>query len=85
MRNLFEKVIALGKFARSRTFAVGLLSAVLAFTVYTVSMKTHAVYIRDGEQVLLKFTMQQDPQEISLDLIPEEWVKSRLRGHSPSP
>ncbi len=64
MRNLFEKVIALGKFARSRTFAVGLLSAVLAFTVYTVSMKTHAVYIRDGEQVLLKFTMQQDPQEI---------------------
>ena len=64
MRNLFEKVIALGKFARSRTFAVGLLSAVLAFTVYTVSMKTHAVYIRDGDQVLLKFTMQQNPQEI---------------------
>lgn len=64
MRNLFEKVIALGKFARSRTFAVGLLSAVLAFTVYTVSMKTHAVYIRDGEQVLLKFTMQQNPQDI---------------------
>ncbi len=64
MKNLLKNVPALITFLRSRTFAVGLLSAVLAFTVYSVSMKTYAVYIKDGDEVMLKFTMEENPEDI---------------------
>lgn len=64
MKNLLKNVPALITFLRSRTFAVGLLSAVLALTVYTVSMKTYAVYIKDGDDVLLRFTMEENPEDI---------------------
>ena len=64
MKNLLKNVPALISVLRSRTFAVGLLSAVLALTVYTVSMKTYAVYIKDGDDVLLRFTMEDNAQDI---------------------
>lgn len=64
MKNLLKNVQALIKTLRSRIFAVGILSVILACTVYTVSMRTYAVYINDGDQVLLRFTMKEDPEEI---------------------
>lgn len=49
---------------RSRTFAVGALSMVLAFTIYKITDLTHAVYIRDGESVRLTYTMKDDVEDI---------------------
>lgn len=64
MNNFIRKVLALYKTAGTRTFAVGLLSISLAVTVYTLSVMTHAVYIRDGDQLTLAFTTKQQPDEI---------------------
>lgn len=64
MTNILQKVLRIRGFLQSRTFAVGMLSAALAFMVFTVSEKTNAVYIRDGENVVLKFTVKKDPDDI---------------------
>lgn len=58
MDSILRKVRSVGLFLRSRAFAVGALSMVLAFLIYQVTEVTHAVYIRDGENVTVTYTMQ---------------------------
>jgi len=67
MEASLRRFFAFVKFAKSRTFAVGALSVVLAAMIFTVSSITNAVYIRDGENVSLQFTIKQDVNEILND------------------
>ncbi len=68
MKNLLKKVLAFGKFLKSRSFAVSVLSIILAVTVFQISKMANAIYIRDGEDVTLKFSLhQQDVDEILKD------------------
>lgn len=49
---------------KSRTFAAVLLTLSLALTVIQLTVLTRAVYIRDGEETILKFTIRQDADDI---------------------
>lgn len=49
---------------RTKGFALGFLTLSLALTVIQLTILTRAVYIRDGEVTMMKFTLRQDPEEI---------------------
>ena len=51
-------VIVLLRKLKSRTFAAVLLTLSLALTVIQLTVLTRAVYIRDGEETILKFTIR---------------------------
>lgn len=53
--------------ARSRLCAVFLFSALFCSVLYTLSMKTNAVYICDGEEIRLAVTLRDHPAEILQD------------------
>ena len=57
-------VIVLLRKLKSRTFAAVLLTLSLALTVIQLTVLTRAVYIRDGEETILKFTIRQDADDI---------------------
>lgn len=52
------------RFMRTRPFLLGALSIVMALIIFKITDMTNAVYIRDGENVSLSFTFQEDPHEI---------------------
>ena len=64
MDNLLQKARALAKFLKSRVFAVGMLSVVLAFVVFKITSMTNAIYVTDGETSSINFTMEQNSQNI---------------------
>ncbi|WP_368220887.1 G5 domain-containing protein [Anaerotruncus rubiinfantis] len=64
MINLRNKVRALGRFMRSRAFAVSMLSVVLAFVVFQITTRTNVVYYMDQDQRTITFTMEDQPEKI---------------------
>lgn len=64
MRRLLQNALHFWEFLKSRTFAVGLLFASMACFVFMVSQRTNAVYIRDGDLVALRFTINDEPEDI---------------------
>ena len=64
MRRLLQNALQFWDFLKSRTFAVGLLFASMACFVFMISQRTNAVYIRDGEDVALRFTINEEPEDI---------------------
>lgn len=64
MINLWNKVRALGRFMRSRAFAVSMLSVVLAFVVFQITTRTNVVYYMDQDQRTITFTMEDQPEKI---------------------
>lgn len=64
MRRLLQTALQFLDFLRSRTFAVGVLFAGFACFVFMVSQRTNAVYIRDGDVVALRFTINEEPEDI---------------------
>lgn len=64
MYTLTNGIMRISTALKSRSFAIGLLSLSLAVTVFQLSTMTNAVYIRDGEDIILKFTLKDEPQEI---------------------
>lgn len=64
MYSPMNQVMRILAFFKSRSFAIGLLSISLALTVYQLSTMTNAVYIRDGEDIILKFTIKDEAEEI---------------------
>lgn len=64
MKHVLRTVLLFANFLRSRTFAVGMLFAAMACFVFMISERTNAVYIRDGEQIALRFTVSEEPEDI---------------------
>lgn len=75
MLNLWTKIRAAGNFLHSRTFTVSMLSLVLAFVVFQITATTNRIYITDGEERTVKFTMENKPNailsEVSTQNLPE--------------
>ena len=59
--NLWRGARTLGIFLRSRAFAVSMLSMVLAFVVFQIVDRTNAVYVVDGQDRNVTFTMATTP------------------------
>ncbi|MEM1485056.1 G5 domain-containing protein [Oscillospiraceae bacterium PP1C4] len=64
MLNLWKKVCAVGRFLRSRTFTVSMLSLVLAAVVFQITTLTNTVYITDKDDRSVNFTMESKPESI---------------------
>lgn len=64
MKRVFQTALLCMEFIRSRTFAIGVLFAAMACFVFILAENTNAVYIRDGEQIALRFTVQDEPEDI---------------------
>lgn len=64
MRRLLQNTLQFCEFLKSRIFAVGVLFAGLACFVFMLSQRTNAVYIRDGDMVALRFTINDEPEDI---------------------
>ncbi len=64
MRQILKKISAVAKFFAGRTFAVGLLSVVLAAVIFTITTASRTVYIVDGNEASIHHTLQVDPQKI---------------------
>ncbi len=62
MIRLLQGVRSFLAWIRSRAFAVGMLSVAMACVVVFTAQRTNAVYIRDGEEVTLKFTVKQEQE-----------------------
>lgn len=84
MKKLWSEVRALGRFLRSRIFAVSMLSLVLAFVVYQITTTTNTVYVIGEDGRTVSHTMENRPDRIlqSVGLAPwrpaiRGWGRSR--------
>ena len=64
MKRVIQTVLLFRDFLRSRTFAIGVLFTAMAAFVFVLSEKTNSVYIRDGEQIALRITLEDEPEDI---------------------
>ena len=64
MSRIWKEARALAAFLRSRAFALGMLSVVLAFVIFQISTMTNVVYVTDEEGSELHYTMESDPGKI---------------------
>ena len=64
MKHVLQSVLLFANFLRSRTFAVGMLFAAMTCFVFILSERTNAVYIRDGEDIALRFTVKEEAEDI---------------------
>lgn len=64
MKKLWSEVRALGRFLRSRIFAVSMLSLVLAFVVYQITTTTNTVYVIGEDGRTVSHTMENRPDRI---------------------
>lgn len=64
MRRLYQAVLAVRNFFRSRNFAICVLYTAMAAFVLYLSDSTNAIYIRDGENISLEFTLMDEPEDI---------------------
>lgn len=64
MENLRYWPYAFRQYVRSRAFAVTMLAMTMMSILLWISASTNVVYIRDGEDLQLVYTMLEDPKEI---------------------
>ena len=67
MDRICKNVRRVWRVARSRLCAVFLFSALFCSVLYTLSMKTNAVYIQDGQEVRFAVTLRDHPAAILED------------------
>lgn len=79
MKRLCKRMRKMGAFARGRLCAVAIFSVVFCSVLYTLTLRTNAVFIRDGEEVKKIITLRDHPAEIledeGIDTHPEDLVK----------
>ena len=64
MNNFKHKTCQAALYFQSRSFLVTMLAVVVSAIVLWITLATNAVYIRDGEDLMLVYTMQTDPTSI---------------------
>ena len=84
--NLWKRVRALGRFLRSRAFAVSMLSLVLALVVFRITSRTNAVYLVGEDGRTLSFTMENRPEHLlqavgAGGVLPEGTPTPVISGH----
>ncbi len=76
MSRIWKEARALAAFLRSRAFALGMLSVVLAFVIFQISTMTNVVYVTDEEGSELHYTME-IPEKF-LKPMRASWTRNRL-------
>ena len=64
MKRLYQAVLAERSFFRSRNLAICVLYTAMAAFVLYLSDSTNAIYIRDGENISLEFTLMDEPEDL---------------------